>query len=211
MKVIAFNGSPRKEGNTARAIATVSTELTAKGIDVELVHVGNKSISGCVACGQCAANRDNRCSRPGDDVNRWIEMIIEADGLIIASPVYFAGINGTMKAFLDRAAYVLSRGGGLTRYKVGAALVAVRRAGGSAALDSLHHYLQFLEMFIPASNYWNIIHGRLPGEVERDLEGQQTLRVLGRNMAWLMHAVARGKETMPCPETEEKISTHFIR
>ncbi|MDR0766685.1 MAG: flavodoxin family protein [Odoribacteraceae bacterium] len=211
MRVVAFNGSPRKEGNTARAINTVADELRAREIDVETVHVGNKTIAGCVACGQCARNRDNRCAAHRDDVNRWIEMITAADGLIIASPVYFAGINGTMKAFLDRAAYVLSRGGGVARYKVGTALVAVRRAGGSTALDSLHHYLQFLEILTPASNYWNIIHGRLPGEVERDDEGQQTLRVLGRNMAWLMHAVQRGKQSIPLPATEEKISTHFIR
>ncbi|MDR0544042.1 MAG: flavodoxin family protein [Odoribacteraceae bacterium] len=209
MKVIAFNGSPRREGNTAQAIHTVAAELAARGIDVEIVHAGNKIISGCMACGQCT--KDNRCSNRSDSVNDWIEMMLAADGLILASPVYCAGVNGAMKAFLDRATYAISRGQGLMRYKVGAALVAVRRSGASSALDTLQHYLQFLEMLIPASNYWNIIHGRLPGEAALDHEGQQIMRILGRNMAWLMRVVEQGKKNVPPPDIEEKISTHFIR
>ena len=212
MKVVAFNGSPRREGNTRRAIEIVAGELTTSGIGIEIVHVGDKLVRGCLACGWCAGNNGQRgCATCDDGINEWIEMILEADGVILASPVYFAGINGTMKAFLDRAAYVIAHRPGAARYKVGTALVAARRAGGSAALDTLHHYLQFFEMLSPASNYCNIIPGRLPREALQDDEGRQVMRVLGRNMAWLMHAVKLGKETIPLPATEEKISTSFIR
>ncbi|MDR2129573.1 MAG: flavodoxin family protein [Odoribacteraceae bacterium] len=211
MKVIAFNGSPKREGNTCQAIKTVAGELAMRNIEVEIVHVGNKPIRGCMACGQCAKSGDNKCVISDDEVNEWIAMMLAADGVILASPVYFAGINGTMKSFLDRAAYVIAHQQGAMRYKVGTALVAVRRAGGSVALDTLHHYIQFFEMLSPASNYWNIVHGRLPGEVLQDNEGQQIMRVLGRNMAWLMHAVEQGKRNLSLPDVEEKISTHFIR
>jgi multimeric flavodoxin WrbA len=211
MKVVAFNGSPKKDGNTYQAIRIIKGELEAKGIEVGIVQVGNKAVSGCLACGLCAKNMDDRCAIRGNEVNEWIELMKEADGIILGSPVYFSGVNGTMKSFLDRAGYVLASRQGAMRYKVGVAVTAVRRSGGSATLDTLNHYIQFFEMLMPASNYWNIIHGRLPGEARQDDEGRQIMRILGRNMAWLMQVVEQGKNTIPLPETEEKIATHFIR
>lgn len=211
MKVVAFNGSPGKDGNTYQAIRIIKEELEAKGIDVEIVQVGNRAVSGCIACGLCAKNADDRCAIRGDEVNEWIELMKEADGIILGSPVYFSGVNGTMKSFLDRAGYVLARRQGALRYKVGVAVTAVRRSGGSATLDTLNHYIQFFEMLTPASNYWNIIHGRMPGEAMQDDEGRQIMRILGRNMAWLMQVVEQGKKTIPLPEIEEKIATNFIR
>ena len=211
MKVVAFNGSPTKEGNTYQAIRMVAAELEAAGIGVEVIHVGNKAISGCIACGMCAKNGGEKCAIRNDGVNEWIDRMREADGVILGSPVYFSGINGTLKSFLDRACYVLAHSGGVMRHKVGASVVAVRRTGGTGALDSLNRYIQYLELFSPASNYWNVIHGRLPGEVLQDAEGCQIMRVLGRNMAWLMQAVAHTKKTIPLPEMEAKVATHFIR
>lgn len=210
MKVVAFNGSPRKDGNTAKAIETVAAELRSKGIKVEIVHVGHTAIAGCVACGSCFKTKDDKCAIRNDSVNDWIEQMKEADGLIFGSPVYFSGVNGTMKSFLDRAGYVLSRTGAL-RHKVGAAVVAVRRTGGSATLDSLKHYIDYFEMLTPASNYWNVIHGAIPGEAEQDAEGVQIMRVLGKNMAWLMQVVEKGKGAIPPPEREKKIMTNFVR
>jgi multimeric flavodoxin WrbA len=211
MNVVAFNGSPKKNGNTALALQTVAEQLESNQIHTEIVHVGNQLIHGCIACGKCAENNNDQCAFRNDNVNEWIQKIVNADGLLLGSPVYFAGINGTLKSFLDRAGYVLARKRATLRYKVAAAVVAVRRSGGSAALDTLNHYIQFFEMIQPAANYWNIVHGRTPGEILKDEEGQQILKTLGNNMGWLMKTVQLGKEKIPMPEVEEKIFTHFIR
>lgn len=211
MKVIAINGSPRKEGNTFHALNMVGNELKANGIEFEILHIGHKPIHGCMACGKCAVNKDEKCTITTDDLNQSIQKIKEFDGIIIASPVYYAGIAGTMKSFLDRLFYVSGSNGGLFRQKVGAAVVAVRRTGGSATFDALNHYLSYSEMIIATSNYWNVIHGRTAGEAEQDIEGKQTMRVLGKNMAWLLKMKEATANTIKAPEKEKKEMMSFIR
>jgi len=211
MKVVAFNGSPRKEGNTYHAIKIVADELKKEGIDTEIIHVGNKSIRGCMACGQCVKNKNEKCVLPGDEVNEWIQKMKEADGIILGSPVYYSSIAGTMKAFLDRAFYVTSANGGMLRHKVGAGVVAVRRSGGLPTFNQLNNYINYSEMLMPTSNYWNVIHGTSPGEALQDEEGVQIMRVLGKNMAWCMKLVENGRGVVKEPERENKIFTHFIR
>lgn len=211
MKVVAFNGSPRKEGNTYHAIKIVTNELEKEGIDTEIIHVGNKSIRGCMACGQCIKNKNEKCVLPGDEVNEWIQKMKEADGILLGSPVYFSSIAGTMKAFLDRAFYVCGVNGSMLRHKIGAAVVAVRRSGGVPTFEQLNNYINYAEMIMPTSNYWNVIHGRKPGEVLEDEEGVQIMRVLGKNMAWCMKLVKNEKTTVNEPKRENKVLTNFIR
>lgn len=211
MKIVAFNGSPNKEGNTYHALKIVAAELETEGIDVEIVHVGNKMIRGCTACGGCIRNQDEKCVLPGDEVNEWIQKMKEADGIILGAPVHFSSINATMKAFLDRAFFVTSVNQSMLRHKVGAAVVAVRRSGGVPTFDQLNNYITYSEMLMPTSNYWNVIHGLKPGEAEQDEEGKQIMRILGKNMAWLMKLVEFGKEEIKAPEKEDKVMTNFIR
>lgn len=211
MKVVAFNGSPHKEGNTYLAIKTVLAEIEKEGIETEIIHVGNKNIRGCMACYKCARSKDEQCSIKDDDVNQWIQKIKEADGIILGSPVHYASIGSTMKAFLDRAFYVSSSNGGMFRHKVGATVVAVRRSGGVSTFDHLNHYILYSEMFMPSSNYWNVIHGTKPGDALQDEEGLQIMRVLGKNMAWLMKLLENGKKYINGPEQERKMMTNFIR
>ena len=211
MKVVAFNGSPKEEGNTYQAIKIATEELQKSGIEIEIIHVGNKLIRGCMACGQCAKNKNERCVVHTDEVNEWIQKMKEADGIIIGSPVHYSAIGGTMKAFLDRAFYVCGANGGMLRHKVGAAVVAVRRSGGVPTFDQLNHYINYSEMLMPASNYWSVIHGARPGEVLQDEEGVQIMRVLGQNMAWLMKLVQNGNENVEEPVRENKVYTNFIR
>ncbi len=211
MKIVAFNGSPNKEGNTYHAIKIAIDELEKEGIQAEIVHVGNKSIRGCTACGQCAKNKDEQCVLKNDEVNEWIQKMKKADGIILGSPVHYSSIGATMKAFLDRAFYVASANGGMLRHKIGASVVAVRRSGGVTTFDQLNNYINYSEMLMPTSNYWNVIHGTRPGEALQDEEGVQIMRVLGKNMAWLMKLVENGKETVKEPERENKLFTNFIR
>jgi multimeric flavodoxin WrbA len=211
MKVVAINGSPKKEGNTYHALRMVGSQLEENGIDFEIIHVGNKVVRGCLACGNCMQNRDEKCTTTSDNLNEWIQIMKNADGIILGSPVYYAGIAGTMKCFLDRAFYVSGSNGGLFRNKVGAAVVAVRRSGGSVTFDSLNHYLTYSEMILATSNYWNIIHGRTPGEAEQDSEGVQIMNVLGKNIAWLLKIREQTKENIPAPVQEKKVMTNFIR
>lgn len=211
MKVIGINGSPNKEGNTFYALRMVGDELTADGIEFEILHVGHKMIHGCLACGKCGVNKDEKCVIKTDDLNLWIQQIKDADGIIIGAPVHYAGIPGTMKSFLDRLFFVAGSNGGLFRQKIAAAVVSVRRTGGSATFDSLNHYLNYSEMIIATSNYWNIIHGRSAGEVTQDLEGKQIMRVLGKNMAWLLKMKDATSVTIEPPKSEKKVFTNFIR
>jgi multimeric flavodoxin WrbA len=212
MKVVAFNGSPNKEGNTFYALQMVGNELEKEGIEFEIVHMGNKAIRGCVGCYQCTKNKDNKCVLPGDDVNEWIQLMKEADGILLAAPVYYAGIAGSMKSFLDRAFYVSGKDGTIFRHKVGAALVTLRRSGGISSWHELNNYLMACnEMIIPTSKYWNVIHGKSPGEVSQDIEGVQTMEVLGRNMAWLLKLIEYGKESIPAPKQVIKTPMNFIR
>lgn len=211
MKVVAFNGSPRKEGNTYQAIKTVMDELDKAGIETEIIQVGHKAIQGCIACGKCSVNKNEQCSLPGDDVNEWIQKIKNADGVVFGSPVHYAGLGANMKAFLDRAFYVATANGGLFRHKVGAGVVALRRSGGVSAFDQLIHYIAYSEMLMPSSNYWNVIHGSVPGEALQDEEGLQIMRVLGKNMAWLLKLVENGKGVVEEPGMETKVKMNFIR
>ncbi len=211
MKVIAINGSPKKEGNTYHALKMVGDELIASGIDFKILHIGHKMIHGCTACGKCVQNKDEKCVIKTDELNEWIQKIKKADGIIIGSPVYYSGIAGTMKSFLDRLFYVAGANGGLFRQKVAAAVVAVRRSGGSATFDSLNHYLTYSEMIIATSSYWNILHGRSEGEVLQDTEGKQVMRVLGKNMAWLLKMKEATSATLQAPKAEKKEYMHFIR
>lgn len=210
MKAVAFNGSPRREGNTYHALRLVADELEKAGIAVEIIHVGHRAIRGCTACGMCEKNRDERCVID-DEVNGWIQKMKEADGIILGSPVYYAGIAGTMKAFLDRAFYVAGGNGGLFRHKVGAAVAAVRRTGGIPAVHQMHLYFSISEMPIAASNYWDVIHGAAPGEALEDPEGVQIMRVPGQNMAWLMNLIEKGKGWVPEPDRVEKVYANFVR
>lgn len=211
MKVIAINGSPKKEGNTFNALNIVGNEISSAGIDFEILHIGNKMIHGCIACGKCAINQDQKCTIITDELNEWIQIIKDADGIILGSPVYYSGIAGTMKCFLDRLFYVSTSNGNLFRHKVGAAVVAVRRSGGSSTIDSLNHYLSYSEMILATSNYWNIIHGRTPGEVNHDTEGVQIMRLLGKNMAWLLKMKEATTNLIEVPIKEKKEITNFIR
>lgn len=210
MKVVAFNGSPNREGNTWHALKMVTAELEGEGIETEIVHVGNKTIRGCTACGMCVKNRNEKCVLPGDEVNEWIQKMKTADGIILSSPVHYAAIAGTMKSFLDRAFFVTGVNDGMLRHKVGASVVAVRRSGGVPTFEQLNNFINYAEMLMPASNYWNVIHGRSPGEVTQDAEGVQIMRVLGKNMAWLMKLVEHGKGTVTPPPREVKTYMNFI-
>jgi multimeric flavodoxin WrbA len=211
MKVIAINGSPKPQGNTFHALSMVGNEIKAAGIDFEILHVGHKMIHGCIACGKCAVNKDEKCSSFNDDVNQWIQLLKHADGILLGSPVYYSGIAGTMKCFLDRVFYVSGANGQLFRNKVAAAIVAVRRSGGSSTLDGMIHYLTYAEMILATSCYWNVIHGRLPGEVAQDAEGVQIMRVLGKNMAWLLKMKEAAATAVEPPVKEIKEITNFIR
>ncbi|RII33838.1 flavodoxin family protein [Clostridium chromiireducens] len=210
MKVVAFNGSPKKEGNTFHGIKMVTEELKKEGIEVEIIHVGNKIIRGCLACNGCVKNQNEKCVI-NDEVNEWIQKMKEADGIILGSPVHYSSLGATMKAFLDRAFYVTSVNNSMLRHKVGASVVAVRRSGGVPTFEQLNNYINYSEMLMPTSNYWNVIHGAAPGDVKADEEGKQIMRVLGKNMAWLMKLIDFGKGEVKEPEKENKIFTNFIR
>lgn len=211
MKVIAINGSARAKGNTGTSIDIVAKELEKNGIQVEILHVGNKKISGCIGCMGCVKAQNERCVITDDVVNEYIQKLKEADGIILGSPVYYSGVAGTMKSFLDRTFFVIGVNGNFLKHKVGASLAAVRRTGGIPTIDGLDRYINYSEMFVPTSNYWNVAHGLKPGDVEKDEEGVQILRVLGKNMAWLMKTVELGKKEIPLPEPERKKMTNFIR
>ncbi len=211
MKVVAFNGSPRRDGNTYHALKVVGEELIKEGFEFEVIHVGNKTVRGCMACMGCVKNQNERCVIATDEVNDWIQKMKEADGILLGSPVHYAGIAGTMKSFLDRAFFVTSVNNSMLRHKVGAAVVAVRRSGGVSTFDSLNHYIMYSEMIMPTSNYWNVTHGHKPGEAEKDEEGNQIMRVLGKNMAWLLKVLNAGKASVDPVLPEEKKFTNFIR
>jgi len=186
MKVVAFNGSPKKDGNTATLVRHVLAELEKEGLKTETVHIGGKSIHGCIACGKCVENKDQKCVIDTDIVNDCIEKMIEADGIILASPTYFADLTPELKALIDRAGFVAGANGGLFKRKVGAAVVAVRRAGSIHVFDSINHLFTITQMIIPGSSYWNIGMGLDEGDVEKDDEGIRTMHTLGQNMAWLL-------------------------
>ena len=185
MKVVAFNGSPRKEGNTFQAINVVFEELVKEGIGTELVQLGGTDIRGCRACYKCFENKDRRCIQK-DSLNSFVEKMIEADGIIIGSPTYFANVSTEVKALIDRAGLVARANGHLFKRKVGTAVVVMRRAGGTDVYSAINYFFGIGHMIIPGSSYWNLGTGRNPGEVMNDQEGITTFRDLGQNMAWLL-------------------------
>ena len=186
MNVVAFNGSARKDGNTAILLRTALGEMEKEGIGTELVQLSGKRIRGCTACYGCFRNRDRRCSVKGDAANECIEKMLDADGILLGSPTYFADVTAEMKALIDRAGMVGRANGDMYRRKAGAAVVAVRRGGAIHAFDTMNHFFLIGQMIVPGANYWNIGIGREIGEVEKDGEGLDTMRALGRNMAWLL-------------------------
>jgi multimeric flavodoxin WrbA len=186
MKVVAFNGSPRKDGNTGILIDYVLKELDREGIQTERVDLADKSIQGCMECYGCIENKDGHCANDQDDLNQMIDKMVEADGMILASPTFFTDVSTEMKALIDRAGFVAWTKGGMFKRKIGAAVVASRRAGSTHVFDTMNHFFLISEMIVPGSNYWNVGMGLKKGEVEKDEEGIQTMKVLGQNMAWLM-------------------------
>ena len=189
LSVVAFNGSPRPAGNTAILLRHVCQALEAQGIKTEQVQVGGKLLHGCCACYQCFKNKDGRCVQDDDGVNGWIAQMRAADGIILASPTYFADITPELKALIDRAGFVAGANDQFLKRKVGAAVLAVRRAGSVHAFDTINHFFLIRQMIVPGSCYWNLGIGRDPGEVERDDEGVRTMTVLGENMGWLLKAL----------------------
>jgi len=185
MKVVAFNGSPRKDGNTAILINYVLGALQKEGIETEVFDLAGKKIRGCQACYQCFENLDRRCARRNDVLNECIEKMLEADGIILGSPTYFADVSSEMKALIDRSGLVARANGNMFKRKLGAA-VAVRRAGSIHVFDSINHFFLISEMIIVGSSYWNVGVGLDKGDVEKDEEGIETMKVLGENMAWLL-------------------------
>ena len=186
MKVLAINGSARKDGNTSILINYVSGELQKQGIDIEILSLAGKKIHGCRACYKCFENKDKRCSMNDDVLNEYLEKMIEADGIILGSPTYFTDVSTEMKALIDRAGFVSMANGHLFRRKLGAAVIAVRRAGSIHAFDTINHFFLITQMIIPGSCYWNMGMGREKGDVEKDEEGIRIMKILGENMAWLL-------------------------
>jgi multimeric flavodoxin WrbA len=189
MKVVALNGSARKDGNTAILINLVFDELKKEGIETELIQLAGNPIAGCIACYKCFKNKNRRCSVDKDMLNDIIEKMLQADGIILGSPTYFADVTSGMRAFIERCGFVARANDYMFKYKVGAGVVAVRRAGAIPAFNSIMLFLHYMQMMIPGSSYWNIAIGRDPGEVLKDEEGIQTMKTLGQNMAWLLKKV----------------------
>ncbi len=186
MKVIAFNGSARKNGNTAILINRVFDELKKEGIKTTMVQLSGKKIQGCIACYKCFKNKDRHCAVKDDVVNECIDKMLDADGIILGSPTYFADISAGLKALIERAGMTSMANDDMFKRKVGAAVVAVRRGGAINVFDSINHFFMVTQMIVPGSIYWNIGIGREKGEVEKDEEGIRTMEVLGQNMAWLL-------------------------
>ena len=205
-KVILLNGSPHKSGSTYTALFEVKNELERCGIEAEIIHIGDRGHVGCNACGGCKSL--GRCVID-DGVNEVSQKLDEADGVVIGSPVYYASPNGNLLGFLDRLFFSSSRVN--KPMKVGAAVVSARRGGCSATFDALNKYFMISGMPVVSSNYWNMIHGSCAEDAKEDLEGMQTMKMLGRNMAFLIKAIAREKEASGLPEGEKKVYTNFIR
>ena len=186
MKVVAFNGSARKGGNTAMLINEVFKGLEAEGIETELVELSGKKVIGCTACYKCVENKDRKCALKGDIVNDCIEKMFEADAIILGSPSYFADLSAGLKALIERSGMVSRANGNVLARKVGAPVCAVRRCGASHVLSSINFFFFIAEMIVPGSSYWNMGRGKAPGEVMDDEEGIKTMTDLGTNMAWLL-------------------------
>ena len=189
MKVVAFNGSARKDGNTAILVNAVFKELKKEGIKTELVQLAGKNIRGCTACGKCFEKQDKRCVVNNDSLNDCIGKMLDSDGIILASPTYFADVSADMKALIERAGFVAKANDDMFRHKAGAAVVAVRRGGAIHAFDTINHFFFISQMIVPGSSYWNVGIGLAPGDVKTDDEGIATMKTLGANMAWLIKKI----------------------
>ena len=206
MKVILVNGSPHKNGCTYTALSEIAETLANEGIETEIFWVGNKPISGCIACKGCF--NTGKCVIT-DTVNEFVEKAKDADGFIFGSPVHYAGASGAITSFMDRAFYHKA---GIYQGKPAAAIASCRRGGASATFDQLNKYFTICSMPVVSSQYWNMVQGNTPDEVKQDLEGLQTMRTLGRNMAWMLKCIEAGKKAgIEFPEHEEKVATNFIR
>lgn len=206
MKVLMLNGSPHANGTTKKALDIVAEELNANGVETEIINVGNAKVTGCMGCGACA--KTGRCAFDDGFIASIVDKINESDGLIIGSPVYFASINGTLKSVLDRVFCCRKN----FANKVGASVVVARRAGTTATFDIINKYFSISGMPIVTSNYWNMVHGGNAEQAEHDLEGVQTMRILAKNMSWLIKCIKFGKENGILPPKEEaKIKTNFIK
>lgn len=191
MKVVGINASPRKDGNTAIVVKAVFAELEKAGIETELIQFAGKPIRGCTGCGACFKTQDKQCIIKEDAFNEYMTKLIDADGIILGSPVYFADVTAEMKALIDRAGMVSNANGGLLKHKAGAAVMAVRRGGATHAFDTMNHFLHYMQMFLVGASYWNMAYGRVIGEVNNDEEGMRNMKVLGENMAWLLERIAK--------------------
>ena len=205
MKVLVINGSPRKDGNTALAVEEFVKTIEEQGIEAEVVRIGSMDIRGCIACNSCAARG---CCVFDDEVNVLAKQFEEADGLVVATPVYYASANATLIACLDRLFYSTPFD---KTMKVGASIAVARRGGCSATFDELNKYFTISGMPVASGQYWNSVHGRKQGDARGDLEGMQTMRTLARNMAFLIKSIALGKEAFGVPEKEPWQGTHFVR
>lgn len=209
MKVLAINGSPHKGGNTAKAMHVMAEVLREQGVEVEEVHIGSKVIRGCMGCNACYRNRDMKCIHGDDPVNELLPLAAQADGLILGAAVHYAGINGTMKSFLDRLVYLAEANGGLLKGKVGAAITACRRTGGSATMAGLQYYFPIAGMYSAGSTYWSVVHGHGKATVEGDEEGLITVKNQTLYMAHLLKM--KEQAGLPEPELFKVRFTNFMR
>ncbi|CUH93913.1 flavodoxin family protein [Herbinix luporum] len=205
MKVIALNGSPRPSGNTYQALKIVCDELENEKIDTKILQIGKMNVKGCICCGRC---NEGYCIHNDDIITSMVNEIYEADGILLASPVYYCGISGSMKCFLDRLFYASH---GKMRHKIGASLTVCRRSGGIPTFDQLNNYFFISEMLVVSSYYWNVIHGAKPGEILEDLEGVSILKNLGKNMSWVIKMKEETKNILPSPTAYPRSWMNFIR
>ena len=211
MKVIGFNGSARKKGNTSVLIRKVFDELEAEGIETNLVNLGAQSVNGCLACMKCFENKDGHCVQTKDALNDWLDEMTAADGIVLGTPVYYANVSGQIKCFLDRAWMVARANGNMFKRKAGVGVVAARRAGAVSTMHALNTYFTIAEMVIAGSTYWNMGYGRDKEEALQDGEGLQTMANLGKNLAWLIKTIDASKGKVSAPETSMDVATNFIR
>lgn len=189
MKVIAINGSTKKNGNTSIIIKAVFSELKKSDIETEMIDLDNNKISGCIGCGHCFKSKDNKCVFRNDIVNECIEKMAEADGIILASPVYFADVTANMKALLERVGMVSKANDNIFKHKIGASVVAVRRGAATRAFDTMNYFLHYNQMYLVGGTYWNMVYGEEAGEVFNDAEGMKNMESIGQNMAWLLRKI----------------------
>lgn len=211
MKVLCINGSAKKDGNTSSLIHIVTKELLKEDIKTETIHIGNGSIRGCTSCLKCWENQDKHCIIKNDPLNNILDKMLNSDGIILASPVYCADVSSHMKAFMERSSLVSFANNDMLQRKVGAGLVAVRRAGGMTAFSTLNNYFLIAQMIVVGSSYWNIGFGNESHEVLQDDEGIQTMVNLAKNMSWLLKSLEASRDKISEPETKTDTFTNFIR